>query len=436
MMQFINTQLLKQQIPFKQKNKLDEGIFHFNSIHHQFKLEQDSDTNVCMTTTPLKIAIVTETWAPEINGVANSLLNLSRGLQEKGHQILLIRPQPKQICQQFEPEAECWVKARAIPKYPNLQFGWPQISKISTAIDGFQPDVIHIVTEGPLGLGCLYVAKSKNIPISSGYHSTFQEMSRFFNLAFLCRPIQHYLTWFHNKTSVCCVPSVDTQQMLKRMGVTHDIQIVGRGVNTQLFSPAKRSNRLRQEWGACEQTRVLLSVGRLSPEKEVNVVIEAYLRMKQQAHANAPVKLVVVGDGPQRQELAAMDTAGDIIFTGSLLGDALAEAYASADVFVFPSQIETFGNVVLEALASGLAIIAYEYACAKLHVRSGLTGWLAPLGDLDQLNLYVDALPDVQTLRKMGHFARKDVLKVGWSSPVTQFEQVLQTAVDRQHLHA
>lgn len=426
MMQLINTQLLKQQFIFSPKTQLDGWSFKYQPIQNLLKLSADHDLNQSTPQKLLKIAIVTETWAPEINGVANSLLNLCRGLKARGHQILLIRPQPKQQYQLFKPDAECWVRAQAIPKYPHLQFGWPQIAKISKVIDQFQPDVMHLVTEGPLGLGCLYIAKTKKIPISSAYHSTFQEFSRFFNLAFLCRPIQAYLTWFHNRTIACCVPSLDTKKMLRDMGVHHPIHLVGRGVNTTLFDPAKRSHQLRRQWGACEQTRVLISVGRLSPEKEVNVVIDSYLKMKTQAKQETlPTKLVIVGDGPQRAELEALSQNSDIIFMGSLVGEDLAEAYASADVFVFPSQIETFGNVALEALASGIPIIAYDYACAKLHVQPRLTGWLAPLGQLELLQQFVLNLPNVEMLRHMGKLARKDVLEVGWTKPVTQFEQVL-----------
>ncbi|MEG2357944.1 glycosyltransferase, partial [Acinetobacter sp.] len=157
----------------------------------------------------LKIAVVTETWPPEINGVALSLLQLCKGLQQQGHKILLIRPEQKQGCSQFAPNKECLVLAQAIPRYPSLKFGWPQFLKVAGAIDAFEPDVVHIVTEGPLGLAALQAAKTKKIPVSSGFHSAFQDFSRFFDLAFLLKPIQRYLCWFHNSTQLTCVPSRD-----------------------------------------------------------------------------------------------------------------------------------------------------------------------------------------------------------------------------------
>ncbi|SEM02882.1 glycosyltransferase family 4 protein [Acinetobacter sp. DSM 11652] len=382
----------------------------------------------------LKIAIVTETWSPEINGVANSLMNLCLGLQKRGHQILLIRPQPKVKCKRFKPDAECWVHAQAIPKYPTLQFGWPQFSKISKAVEVFQPDIVHIVTEGPLGFASLMVAKSQNIPVSSGFHSAFQEFSRYFDFPFLVKPISKYLTWFHNKTDVTCVPSLDTQHALKQMGVSGELRVVGRGVDTQLFNPNKRSKLSREQWTANEHTRVLISVGRLSPEKEVDLIIRTFLKMKGEVEHYT--KLVIVGDGPDRVRLEALaNHHPDIIFMGSLTGEDLACAYASADVFIFPSQVETFGNVALEALASGLPVVAYDYACAKLHVVHNETGWLIPLGDLDMFERAMTATLNQPDLKIMGEKAHLAVAATGWLKPVIDFEQALFFAVHRTLFH-
>ena len=151
----------------KQSSKLerysDAFKFYFKQDQKQ-KSSQPTSELSDLVRPRLKIALVTETWPPEINGVARSLLQLCKGLQKLGHKILLIRPEQKQACTQFQPYQECLVKAQAIPKYHNLQFGWPQWSKLSQALDEFQPDVVHIVTEGPLGLASLHIAKSKNIP--------------------------------------------------------------------------------------------------------------------------------------------------------------------------------------------------------------------------------------------------------------------------------
>ena len=371
----------------------------------------------------LRIAIVTETWAPEINGVALSLLQLCKGLQSKGHKILLIRPKQKKSCLEFQPNKECLVNGQSIPKYPEMKFGWPQYLKVSQAIEAFSPDVVHIVTEGPLGFTALHAAKSRGIPVSSGFHSQFQEFSRFFDLAFLVKPIQKYLKWFHNATQLTCVPSRDTELALREFGVTCPLTIVGRGIDTQRFSSQRYSAKLRQQWGVDEDTTVLLYVGRLSSEKEINVLIDAFSELRNSTQRK--VKLVLVGDGPDRARLEKMQGADHIIFMGSLSGIQLAEAYASANVFVFASQVETFGNVVLEAMASGLAIIAYDYACAQLHAKHQQTGWLCPIGNIKQLTQHILEIPDNATLRSMGQQAMHDVQTIGWQQPVQQFEQAL-----------
>ncbi len=193
----------------------------------------------------LKIAIVAETWSLEINGVAQDLLQLCKRLQKQGHKILLIHPEQREACTEFKPHSECRVRVHCIPKYNNLQFGRPQFLKIHQAVEAFTPDVIDIVTEGPLGLAAQQLAKFHKSPVSSGFPSSFQEFSRFFDLTFLLKPIQSYLKWFHNNTDLTCVPSRYTAQALNQFGVTCPLAVVGRGVDPDTFSPKWRSADLR-----------------------------------------------------------------------------------------------------------------------------------------------------------------------------------------------
>jgi glycosyltransferase involved in cell wall biosynthesis len=376
----------------------------------------------------LSIAIVTETWPPEINGVAMTVLQLCKGLQQRGHRILLIRPYQPNECQSFKPSAECLVAASSIPKYPDLRFGYPQRGKVARALTQFKPDIVHIVTEGPLGLAALNIARQYNYPVSSGFHSPFHEFSRFFGLKFLIKPVQHYLRWFHNRTDLTCVPSSDTQQALVKAGFSCPLAMVSRGVDSQHFHPQKRWNGLREQWLATPQTTVMLYVGRLSPEKNIGVVIEAY----QQAKANQPqrdFKLVIVGDGPDRLRL--QNLSSDAIFAGMQTGEQLARHYASADVFLFASEVETFGNVVLEALASGLPVLAYDYACTALTVQHGINGWACRLSDATQFQQLAAQLPALAQLQKMGAEARKTVQQFGWFMVVDQFEFALRTTAEK-----
>lgn len=409
-------------LQFKQQDFPDNIQYYFNPNNKKTTTNND-DLIRDLSRARLKIAIVTETWPPEINGVALSLMQLCKGLQNQGHKILLIRPEQKAQCYDFVPNKECLVNGQSIPKYPDMKFGWPQFLKVSQAISAFTPDVVHIVTEGPLGFTALHAAKTRRIPVSSGFHSQFQEFSRFFDLAFLVKPIQSYLRWFHNATQLTCVPSRDTEIALREFGVTCPLVVVGRGIDTDRFSSQRYSALLRQQWGADENTTVLIYVGRLSSEKEVNVVIDAYSALRKQSQRQ--VKLVLVGDGPDRSRLEKMPGAEHVIFMGSLSGTQLAEAYASANVFVFASQVETFGNVVIEAMASGLPIIAYDYACAQLHGKHTQTGWLCSIGDIQQLTQHVLQIPDNNMLKRMGQQAMQDVQSIGWQHSVHQFEEAL-----------
>ena len=289
--------------------------------------------NQLVVQTSLRIVLVTETWPPEINGVALSIYQLVSGLKAKGHQVYIVRPQQKNEAHHENNESELLVKGFAIPKYPGLQFVSPVYGQITKLLKSVKPDVVHIVTEGPLGLAALYAAKSANVAISSGFHSPFDEFSKFFGLSWLGRAVKAYLQFFHHRTEVTCVPSHVTLQHLKSWQLRCSLQLVSRGVNASLFSPQKRSVALRAQWGCDDQTTVVLTVSRLSPEKNINKVIEAY-RTLQKQQKQRQLKLVIVGDGPDRANLQKL--APDAVFTGMLTGESLATHYASADVFCFP----------------------------------------------------------------------------------------------------
>ncbi len=413
----------------RQRTIFDNNRFHFKSQNNpqsELKLVED------LVRPRLKIAIVTETWSPEVNGVALSLLHICKGLQKLGHKILLIRPTQKVACTEFSPNKECLVNGQMIPKYGQMQFGWPQYRKVSKSFEAFAPDIVHIVTEGPLGLAVLQAAKAKNIPVTSGFHSAFQDFSRFYDLAFLVKPIQHYLKWFHNNTRVTCVPSRDTAEAIQNFGVTCEVQVIKTGVDIEKFSPRFRSSVLRRKWGACESTTVMLYVGRVSQEKEIQVLIDAYIQLKQNSDKKA--KLVIVGDGPERERLERYSNDHDVTFTGALRGQVLAEVFASADVFCFASQTETFGNVVLEAMASGLPVVAYDYACAKQYLDAD-SAWLVPLGEKQQLIQQLQNLPNNKTLHAMGRNALIKVENSGWNHPVQQLEAMFYHIVQQDIVH-
>lgn len=357
----------------------------------------------------LRLGIVTETYPPEINGVALTIARWVEGLQRRGHSVQLIRvrqgdgdaPDPLDSL-----ETLCLPGFR-IPGYPQLQGGWPATTALSTAWRRSRPDLLHIVTEGPLGYSALRAARKLAIPVSTSFHTNFHGYSRHYHLGWLATPIMAYLRHFHNQGVQTLVPTAELADQLQSIGFLRT-QVLARGVDTNLFSPQRRDPALRDAWGVGPDTPVVLYVGRLAAEKNLDLAIAAFQAMRQQ-QPNA--RLVLVGDGPMTPRLRARHP--EFVYCGMRQGEDLATHYASADLFLFPSLTETFGNVILEAMASGLAIAAFDYAAAREHVEAGRNGLLAPFDDAAQ---FVDAatalVRDLDALRRMGQQARQTMLQL------------------------
>lgn len=386
---------------------------------------------------PLHIVLVTETWTPDVNGVSLSLNQLMGELNKMGHTISLIKPKSTNVQGNKDNGSQGFiahllaVKGMPIPRYPDLQFGMPAYHSIRDYLLKLQPDVVHIATEGPLGLAALIAAKRLGIKATTGYHTQFHDFSSHFGLGIISRPLMAYFKRFHNWSAATCVPSAKTRKDLTDLGFKRIIE-VGRGVDVVRFNPDKRSESLRQSWGAGQQHTVLMMVSRLSPEKGVDVVIRAYQALQLQ-QLNRATKLVIVGDGPDRSRLESLTQGSDeIIFAGAQTGETLAEYYASGDAFVFASQVETFGNVVTEAMASGLPVYAFDDAAAAMLVDEQCGG-LAGFGDIQGFIEMVSTLPKNQQLKQLGSHARQKVLGMSWGRPaqqmLTMFKEVLGDAI-------
>ena len=232
-----------------------------------------------------------------------------------------------------------------------------------------------------------------------------------------------YLRWFHNQTERTLVSNEELRVQLQDVGFCN-VGIIERGVDSQLFTPQRRCTELRQEWGLSEDDLALIYVGRIAAEKNLAVAVEAYRAIKR---FNDRIKFVLVGDGPQRQSLQRENP--DLIFAGMRMGEELGKYYASADVFLFPSETETFGNVTLEAMASGLAVVAYNYACAKLHMTPGETGILVHFGDANSFVGSACALVrEPRDITRIGRQGRQYVSYLGWERVVERFEALLLNA--------
>ena len=378
---------------------------------------------------PLRIALVTETYPPEINGVAMTIGRQVADLQARGHQIQLIRPrQSAHDTATYNASLEEVLKPGvAIPRYAGLKMGLPAKSALTRLWSVKRPDLVHIATEGPLGWSALAAANKLRIPVSTDFHTNFHSYSQHYGMGWLRRPILAYLRKFHNKSCVTLVPTEGIRRELQAHGYGN-LEVVARGVDTQLFSPHQRNSGLRAAWGADDSTQVVLYVGRLAPEKNLPLVFDAFAAM----HATNPkVRLVLVGDGPDRHSW--QKSHPHAVFCGMQTGAALSRHYASADIFLFPSLTETFGNVTIEAMASGLAVLAYNYAAAEDLIRDGHNGVTVAYDDRTAFISAARALAgDMQKVRTLGSGARHTAQQQSWDAIHERFEQALYAIVEKE----
>jgi len=380
-----------------------------------------------MTTTRLRVSVVTETYPPEVNGVALTLARVVQGLQARGHEVTLVRPrQPGDGAgSTAAPSPQTLVRGFPIPQYPHLRAGVPAAARLQRLWTAQRPEVVHVATEGPLGESAVRVARRLGIPVTSDFRTNFHAYTGHYGMAWLRRPILGYLRWFHNRTAATTVPTAALLARLRDEGFRH-LHVVSRGVDVDRFDPARRDPGLRQAWGAGPDAPVVLYVGRLAAEKNLGLLV----RCVQAIEAAVPhARAVLVGDGPMRAALqAALPRAH---FAGPRHGDDLAAHYASADLFVFPSLTETFGNVVPEAMASALPVVAFDHAAASQLIEPGLSGAVLACDNESQFVREAVALATRRATREtMGARARQRARAHGWGAVLDAFEQVLRAAVE------
>lgn len=374
-----------------------------------------------LTRPSLRVAVVTETYPPEVNGVALTVQQLVLRLQARHHAIQLVRPrQPAGESPSDAARSDVLLgRGLPIPRYPQLRLGLPMKRVLLSQWTRRRPDLVHVATEGPLGWSALQAARKLRLPVSTDFRTNFHAYSRHYGVGWLRQPIAAYLRKFHNLAHCTMVPTPELKRELGAMGFER-LLVVARGVDTERFSPVRRSEALRAQWGVSEGQPVLLSVGRLAAEKNLDLLVRCFHAMRQVC---PPMKLVVVGDGPERSAL--QHACPDALLVGSLSGASLAQHYASADLFLFPSLTETYGNVTPEALASGLALLAFDYAAAAELVRHGDNGLLAPFGDADAfIRRATDLAASPMLMQHLRERARSTTLAQDWSQIVGQVESI------------
>jgi glycosyltransferase involved in cell wall biosynthesis len=393
----------------------------------------------------IRIAFVTETYPPEVNGVAITTARVVEGLRQRNHDIQLIRlrqgahelaRQPEGAPQCTAPETrgtsigggarmhEVLMRGLPIPSYPNLRMGVPCKRLLVKTWSTRRPDVVHIATEGPLGWSALQAALHLKLPVTSDFRTNFHAYSRHYGIGWLHKPIMAYLRKFHNRTLCTMVPTEALRRDLEASGF-RNLTVVSRGVDTAQFSPGRRDETLRQEWGASPQDLVVVHVGRLASEKNLTLLAAAFEAIQRK---DSRARLVMVGTGPLMPELRLRCPTA--VFAGQRTGDDLARHYASADLFLFPSLTETFGNVTPEAMASGLPVVAFDYAAAAQLINQGENGVRVPFGDSQTfISRSLDLALDTRRRQTLGGMARRSACEWGWERVVPHFEAVLARAM-------
>lgn len=375
---------------------------------------------------PLRIACVTETYPPEVNGVAVTIARLVQSLRARHHVVQVVRPRQgvDTGATSADGHDDVLVRGVPIPRYAGLRMGLPCMGTLVKLWKAQRPDVVHIATEGPLGRSALLAAKALGLPVCSDFRTNFHAYSQHYGFGFLRRPIIAYLRRFHNATQCTMVPTQALHDDLAREGF-RGLTTVARGVDVRRFDPAHRSQVLRGQWGAAPDDLVVTCVGRLAPEKNLGTLVAAFDAIRR-SHPRA--RLVLVGDGPMRKELQAR--CPDAVFAGLRIGADLATHYASADLFLFPSVTETFGNVTTEAMASGLAVVAFDYAAAQGLIRHGENGALVPFDDSAAfVATAARTAADLANCRVLGARARMGVMALDWDSIAAQVEGVMATVM-------
>ncbi|WP_266168967.1 glycosyltransferase family 4 protein [Dyella subtropica] len=368
----------------------------------------------------MRIGIVTETYPPEINGVALTVHSLAAGLASRGHTVDLIRPRQAQPFKDEPGIVAVEMRGASLPRYPGLRFGLPAGRLLRERWTRLRPDAIYVATEGPLGWSAVRTANKLGIPAATGFHTRFDAYANHYGVGFLTPIVRNYLRRFHRRAAATLVPTDALASELSALGVD-SARLLRRAVDTQLFHPRYRDASLRAAWGVDGNTPVVLYVGRIAPEKNLDLAVRTFRAIQQQV---PKARYVWVGDGPARAALQAAHP--DFIFAGMQRGEALARHYASADLFPFPSLSETFGNVILEALAAGLPVVAYEEGAAREHLDTGINGYRIEAGNETAFIEATTTLAcNASLIRHMGRAAQASIANLSPDAVIREFETLL-----------
>lgn len=371
---------------------------------------------------PLRIAIITETFLPKIDGIVTRLCHTLRELRAMGHSVLVVAPRG---VEEFEGTPVHGVSAFPFPLYPELKLAVPRPS-VGRVLKRFRPDIIHAVNPAVLGVTAFFSSTCDRVPLVVSYHTHLPKYLRYYGLGLLAPPLWWCMRSTYNRADLTLATSQAMQKELEARGIRR-VHLWRRGVDTHLFHPSKASRKIRERLteGHPEE-KLLVYIGRLSAEKEIE-------RCREVLAALAGVRLALVGDGPQRKKLEEYFAGTPTHFAGFMQGEELAAAFASADAFFLPSRTETLGLVLLEAMAAGCPVVTPLAGGTSDVVQDGRTGFLYdPASAMGAVEAIRRLLFDAELRAEMGQRARADAERWSWGAATYQLEQYYRKVLARE----
>ncbi|EOC99579.1 glycosyltransferase family 4 protein [Caldisalinibacter kiritimatiensis] len=377
----------------------------------------------------MKVAIFTDTFLPQINGVTKTLGKYIEYMEENDIDYRVFAPIDGD--KEYNDRIIRFFSVKFF-LYPECRMALPNYFTITKELDSFKPDIVHIVTPFNIGLFGYKYAKDNNIPIVSSYHTNIPQYLEYFNLGILKNVAWNFFRWFHSNCKKNYCPSQSTLELLKSQGIK-DLEIWGRGIDTNKFSPKYRDTELRKLLNIDEKL-VFLYVGRISSEKDLDVFMETTKKINE--NYKEKVHFLMVGDGPILEELKE-EAPDNMTFTGFKQGEELSKYFASSDVFMFPSSTETYGNVILEAMASGLPVIACYEGGIKENLIDGYNGVACGAKKVeDYYEAAVKMIEDTKFRNNIASNALKYTAEKSWRSVFNRlfnsFKEVLDTEKSNQ----
>ncbi len=373
----------------------------------------------------MKIAFFTETFLPKVDGIVTRLTKTVEHLVAAGDEVLIFCPEGAP--ETYRGARVVGVPAMPLPLYPELKLALPRPA-VSEALEGFAPDLVHVVNPAVLGLGGIWLAKTRDIPLVASYHTHLPKYLEHYGMGMLEPLLWELLKAAHNQARLNLCTSTAMVEELSEKGI-QSTALWQRGVDTDLFRPELRSQAMRQRLlgGRSDTGQLLLYIGRLSAEKQIE-------RIKPVLEALPDARLALVGDGPYRSQLERIFAGTPTTFVGYLAGEELASAYASGDAFLFPSSTETLGLVLLEAMAAGCPVVGANRGGIPDIVTDGDNGCLyepeGTDGGAASLTAAVQRLlGDASRLEQLRRNARQEAERWGWAGATAQlrayYHQVL-----------